>query len=368
MKKKKRKPATTTRKSRVTAKSIPDPASDQFAYLVAHLAWRDGLTANTIARKLKLEKSPKSLMQVKRALHWAHDRFFKLLPPVSVELAKRLRERVNPGHSERTRFYVVDDAAGSATAAVSSRAADLVVEVLAEMMTATAPAAEPNGGRPSHDIVVCNSGGRTLSAMVRALRQRPPALTDPDEDGSYDPDRLIFVGGNAVYVANEFDRSANFLSVTMAELFGARHLACPHDDDEALLRQYRDLVKRTTLAICAVGTSETGLMARHYFDRHGWVVPQTAVGDLAFNLLDGDGASVDLDDHARALMRRLNPALDLVMLQYVAANGRVILVLDSDPPQSKVAIGTAAIVRGYATDVVLGTSLAKKILNALQSA
>src|SRR2546425_53099 len=69
---------------------LPDPGSDKFAYLVAALAWRDGLTANAIAKELKLPPKPLYLMQVKRALKRAHNRFLKLEPLEDEKLSDEL--------------------------------------------------------------------------------------------------------------------------------------------------------------------------------------------------------------------------------------------------------------------------------------
>ena len=60
----------------------------------------------------------------------------------------------------------------------------------------------------------------------------------------------------------------------------------------------------------------------------------------------------------------MNPALKLPKLMHIAANKRVVLILDSEQPEAKTEIGVAALKREYATDVVLGSRLARAILGA----
>src|ERR1700752_5081375 len=72
-----------------------DPHGDDFAYLVAKIAWSEGKTVNAIVRDLGLPKSPLHLMQVKRALKRAQTKFLTFTPPLEVALAEKLAEKVN---------------------------------------------------------------------------------------------------------------------------------------------------------------------------------------------------------------------------------------------------------------------------------
>jgi len=101
-----------------------------------------------------------------------------------------------------------------------------------------------------------------------------------------------------------------------------------------------------------------------YLQERNWDIPPGAVGDLAFNLLDKDGRSIELaTPDARQFLRQFNPILDLSTLQHIAAANRVLLVLASDEPEQKKQIATTVLKRGYATDVVLGVRLARAILS-----
>ena len=79
-------------------------------------------------------------------------------------------------------------------------------------------------------------------------------------------------------------------------------------------------------------------------------------------ILDENGDHVDVPEAARGFMNEANPALDLLKLTHIAANNRVLLVLDSKDPVAKLKIAIAALRRGYATDVVLGARLAREIV------
>jgi hypothetical protein len=346
-----------------------DPSSDAFAYQVALYAWRDGLTANKIVRELNLPREPASYMQVKRALKRAQERFLQIHPPLDEELQGKLHERVNRGRGRAIQFYVVDDTA-EGSGSVHAKAAELALRITQEAVQKQAPRTEESAdGRPhcaaDGKVVICNAGGRSVTEMVKALRRTPPLLDESDDTAVRLRERLLFVAGNVAYQPEMFERSANFLAVTMAQLFGAKHLALPRDLDEDFRHRHFHLVDSAALFICGAGTCEgedLGLMSQ-YFRKWGWRLPPDAVGDLAFNLLNQHGDHVELpNDDSKRLMNELNPTLNLMMLTHIAANNRVLLILDADKPEQKTRIGVAVLKREYATDVVLGAKLARSIL------
>jgi hypothetical protein len=349
---------------------LPPHGSDDFAFLVASLAWRDGLTANAIVRRLGLESAPEYLMHVKRALKRG-SRFLKLVPPEATTLQQKLHDLVNRNRRNPIRFHVIEDPSRAPFGPVCARAAQLASEMILEAVRRPAEnphpehsSANPPGDATTEpDVVICNAGGRTVSEMVRALNRNPPLLDEFEERPSRVKDHLIFVAGNAAYLPDQFQRSANFLSVSMAELFGANHLALPTVADPGFPKHYQGLVDRAALFICGVGTSDSGLMAKYFKDRN-WTMPEQAVGDLAFNLLDQNGDPVALSDEARKFMDQVNPALTLSKLMHIAARNRVLLILDSERPPDKTKISIAALRSDYATDVVLGSRLARTILQA----
>lgn len=336
-----------------------DPHGEEFAYVVAKFAWSEGLAANAIVRRLDLDSTPLNLMHVKRALKRAQ-KYLTLHPPEETELATRLDRAVNTGRKVGVKFTVVQDdllgEGGTMFGVVTARAAELVTEIVSEL--ARRPV-QPNGPQP--DIVIGNAGGRTISEMVRALRRSPP-LTG-GTDGTPEPfaRRAVVIAGNAGYLPTLFNRSANFLSVTLAELFGAEHMALPFVSNDEFLKEYRTLVKRMSLFICGVGTAEDGLARRHFRTR-GVPFPAEAVGDLAFHLLDREGQEVRLSAEAQKFMAEVNPVLSVADLRRIGRQNRLLLVLDSEKPLAKLDVSIAALRGEYATDVVLGSQLAKAIL------
>lgn len=131
-----------------------------------------------------------------------------------------------------------------------------------------------------------------------------------------------------------------------------------------LIEQHQQLVAHAKLFICGTGTAGTNasLMSRH-FDEQGWKLPDKAVGELAFNLLNSQGARVDVPGKALRFMQQLNPKLNLTTVMHIAGKERVVIVLDAEEPLQKAAIGRAVLLRRYATGVVLGTRLATEIIN-----
>jgi hypothetical protein len=329
---------------------LPDPATDEFASIVAGYAWRDGLTANAIVKKLNLPSQPRHLMQVKRALKRAHSRMLQLNPLPQETLANALSAVVNANSRRKTRFYVVEDSWGPSFAAVYAKAAELALQLITDSV------------RTAGQVVVCNAGGRTISGMVKALQRNPPILDESDERAHQIAQDLIFVAANAAYHADEFHHSANFLSVTMAELFGARHWALPRVINTDLRKMHQELVDKSALLICSAGTLEKGLLSK-YFVEHDWQIPKEAIGDLAFNFLDASGNTVHPPSvEARAFLQDVNPTLDAARVMHIASNSRVLLILDANEPEEKRQVGAAALRRAYATDVVLGARLARAIL------
>ena len=346
---------------------LPDPASDEFAHLVATCAWRDGLTANAITKRLFDDSSPRHLMQVKRALKRAHKTaVLRLVAPENIRLYKKLDSLVNANvQGRRIGLHVVQDNVHLGGAPVYAKAAELIADLLLEA------ARQKQFVDEAASIVICNAGGRTVSETVKALVRNPPILEDSGEPTEQLSEALLFVAGNAAYQPEQFHRSANFLSVTMAELFESGHLALPKEEDQQLVTRHAQLIERASLFICGAGTCRSAdnisLMAQ-YFQRKGWELPESAVGDLAFNLLDKDGAEVEVPSiEAREFMRQLNPSLNLSRLMHIASSNRVLVVLDAKDPKEKSKIGRAILRRRYATDVVLGTRLAIEIINTWNS-
>lgn len=346
---------------------------DDLAYVVAAYAWRDGLTANKIVRALGWPSDSRHLMRVKRALRRAHGRILKLAPPPDIRWQEKLHEavdRIKAG--KNVQFHVVNDLHGPTAGPVFAKAAEVVAEVIRDAVNRKPPPPPPSSeatdekGNAKPDVVISNAGGRSVSDTVKALLRHPPVLDEEDRQADAWRKRLEFVAGNAAYLPDQFQLSASFLSVTMAEIYGASHEAMPAVQDWDAGKRHKKKLNDASVFVCGAGSNQTGLMPS-YFERKGCPLPKEAVGDIAFNLLDRDGDLVNLPtQEGQEFLRQLNPSADLVTLSNIAANGRVVLVLDSDQPESKTQIGAAALRRHYATDVVLGTRLARTIVDELR--
>lgn len=361
--KKKKQPA---RKSTSTM----DPYSDEFAYQVAVLAWRNGLTANAIVRKMDLEVTPLHLMQVKRALLRAAKLDFLVLRPprnqdLEEKLTRRLRERCPTGHLQ---LHVVQETHEPTTGPVFARAAEVALDIIKQIANTKAP--QRRSGDPAteeNQVIVCNAGGRTVAETTRVFLRHPPLLDSSDQEAERLKSRLLFVAANAAYRPRHFNLSANFLAVTMAQVFDAEHFALPREENANILLEHKRLVSRADLFICGAGSRHSGLMAQ-ILNEINCEMPPEAVGDLAFNLLDKNGDHVPMfSEEARKLLGRINPSLDLLCLKGIADSGRVLLILDAQydergrVDQGKAAIAAAALKRRIATDIVLGEHLAEEI-------
>lgn len=337
---------------------------EEFVYRVAVHAWKDGLTANAITRKLFSDRSALHLMQVKRALQRAlNANVLRLVPPPATELGQKLDQLVNGTKAQddksRIELHVVLDNEQVEGAPVYAMAAELISTHIVEALRRV------RSSKAKDRIVICNAGGRTVTETVRALARNPPILDEFEDDPAV-LQKLLFVAGNAAYEPTQLNLSANFLSVTMAELFAADHLALPKVENEKVLEEHANRVAQASLFVCGVGTcrgeQNLSLLMRYFKDR-GWKMPPAAAGDLAFNLLDRHGRKVDFPTEAsREFMRQLNPSLDLSTIMDIASKQRVLIVLDSVAPTEKAEIGMAVLRRRYASDVVLGSRLATEII------
>lgn len=355
---------------------VPHPSGDEFAYLVALYAWHQGLTANAIVRRLGWEPTSKNIMQVKRALKRAKDKFLKIKPPMATSLQTELSKRVNKGPARNIQFYVVDDmnGRGPLRESVYAKAAEVISQIICEVVW-NKPPKETTEEIQEPDVFICNAGGRSIGKTVNAMQRNPPVLDESEEKAEEYCSRLEFVAANAAYLPDKFHQSANFLSVTMAEILGAGHMALPTVPESqqmnvrgkpiSFLEGHRQRVDDAALFVCGAGAIEAGAysgLMMHYLRERGFEIPKEAVGDLAFNLLDENGRSVALSPEAQQYMNRINPSLTLEALNRIVAENRVLLILDAENPYQKHKIGAAALKGRYATDVVLSARLAKAIL------
>jgi hypothetical protein len=334
------------RSENVDAPAIPaDRSSEEFAYLVANLAWTEGRSVSGILAALGLKATSLHIMQVKRALKRAQNSLLVIRPPMCESLASALVKKFGGA----LRYHVVDDAYGP-SGPIFARTAEIIVETITDLLS-----------RSTGTIRICNAGGRNLLETVNAIRRMPPAIDESEAR------RLEFVAANSVYLSDAFDRSANYLAVALAHTFGASHYAIPIVGDEHSDR-LREKVRSASIFICSAGTcnfeGSPGLMAES-FKKEGFDIPPKTVGDIAFNFLERDGAPVRFaNELIHAYIGRINPTVGLAELKEFALNRdkRLLVILNATDPKEKIDIGMAIVKGGYASDVILGSRLASLLL------
>jgi hypothetical protein len=353
--------------------------SDAFVRAVAEYAWRDGLTTSGILKNLHYSRADAANhMAVKRALKRAHAEGMLSFHPGSSPAQQRMRERLEQRYNAGTRrqpieFHVVNDELAPFVgnrSLVELRAAEIVQEVIEQLLdkppaSGRTPSSE-TGAEGGHDVIVCNAGGRTLANMVKVLQRRPPVVEE-DEAERIRRSRLLFVAANNAYSRKNSDRSANYLAVAMAEVYGADHDAVPRVLPPRFAEDHRKLISNAGLFICGSG-AVNGMRGLTFdlLELQGVVPPPETVGDLAMNLMDEFGDPVKLDARGEEFLSEINPTLNRQLLESLAnrEGTRLLLVLDAAVPTDKVAISRAILSKRLATDVVLGTRLAKLILSA----
>src|ERR1043165_1629055 len=177
-------------------------SSDEFAFMCATMAWKDGKTANYIARKIFSKSDPSSLMAVKHALMRAHKMgMLRLFPPAADELCNELDKCVNLGDSRKISLHVVPDFDPHLSGAgVYARAAELAGKYIADATWRNLNRArDTNDTVPINpaEVVICHAGGRTAAETVKALVRNPPVLAATDDEQKLQQESLLFVAANA---------------------------------------------------------------------------------------------------------------------------------------------------------------------------
>jgi DNA-binding transcriptional regulator LsrR (DeoR family) len=320
----------------------PKPGTERFVHEVAELAWRNGLTANSIAARLG---GPGMIMQVKRALAKAvREGILVLKPPITDEYAARLREQ--------TRFKAVDY-----TVVRTDHFHELqaICAVTSELIGDKITALVKERPAPS-EIIIANAGGRALSEAVRLLHKNPPLI------GPYDGKRLTFLALNSAGRRRNFDQSSNFLAVRLAEIFGGHHIAILDHTDPTVEREYAGKVKNIDLLLCGAGGLDS-LLIEHAREQQV-PVPDHVVGDFAFIPLDSDGRTVETPGLHKVLAK-LSPHPDYSEILRIARDPtKAVLVVFSEHG-SKLEIAQAVLTAGLVTHCVLSLSLANRLIDFL---
>lgn len=321
-------------------KSSKEPAAqplkgEKLVYRVAELAWVRGLSANNIAKTLG---GADQITKVKHALGRARQSgILSIRQPPSVHLHALLESN----RSWKARQYtVVNEERFAEIDSVCLAAAEATETIVQKLLAA----------KPPREIVVANSGGATVSKMVRYLQDRAPQLSSEDSG------RLVFLSLNSAGERSTYDFSSNFLAVRLAEIFGGRHLVVlEHASRDA--KQYVDKVRRIDLLICGAG--DRGSIVGNRAKENDVDLPEAVVGDIVFIPLDIEGREVS-DPKLSSAIQNLNTHISYQELQRIAIDPhREVLAIFNH--EERYEIAHAVLTAGLATHCVLSVSLANKL-------
>lgn len=316
-----------------------DATSGDFEYRVARLAWEEGLSSNTILERLRWPKTAENITKIRRALEKAvRHGLVELKPPRNKQLEDSLRQRF-PGLKE---VHVQVD-----RAAACLDAARLIAAEIDQFI-----------GGPEKRMVIANAGGGTVRDAIGYLQRLVPV--PPRATGK----TLIFLSLNAAEAHDSFDQCANFISVRLAQIYagdGTQHFALVKPWDEKTGNEYRERLQEIDLLISSAG-SRVGFLS-NWLGRRNKALPDRAVGDVAFHLIDKKGKQVVLDDDIRPLLEEeLARAPDWEELLQLFIKKKVLLILAGD----KIDVGQALLGSALAQRCIIDSGLATAMLRGVQ--
>lgn len=311
----------------------PQFHTTQFDYHVAELAWREGLSSNSIVEALRLEKTPQNITKVRRALERAvRNGLVQLNPPVQ----RALEDRLHAKYPEiETHVALSSDSTCQLAATIVKQEIEKFLEL-------------PNEKQAS--FVVANAGGRTVRDTINYLHRLVP-LPPPTPQGK----RLLSLSLNAAEHAKRFDECANSLAVRLAEIYMASHFAVIRDDPK-FTKEYLNELDRIDFMVSSVGATDGLLneLLEHYDQRS----PKEAVGDIAFHLIDSKGHPVELSRDLRQVVGDLHPSPSWHDLSRLFRQKKVLVVLRG---AGKVRIARALFENSIITRCVLDLELAHEL-------
>jgi DNA-binding transcriptional regulator LsrR (DeoR family) len=312
------------------------PVGD-FEYRVARLAWEQGLAENSILKSLNWERTADNYVKIRRALQRAvKDGLLHLQPPRNRVLEKQLVEAFP--HLELDHIHVEIDRAAACLAA-----ARLVSTEIEEFLY--------RSNKP--EMVIANAGGRTVRDTITYLQRLvpvPPQVKDK---------RLVFLSLNNAEIHNQFDQCANFISVRLAQIYeagGTQHFAVVRPSDANTKAEYEAKVKAIDLLISSAG-SRDGFLS-DWLKRWKMELPENAVGDVAFHLIDNEGKGIIPRDKMKPLFEKeLVRAPDWEELIQLFNKKKVLLILAGDKRGVARALLNSALPRRCIFDSSLATAL-----------
>jgi DNA-binding transcriptional regulator LsrR (DeoR family) len=329
-----------------------------------------GLAPASIARQLlpdmysgtKNEQS-RAITTVRRAIQYAIDRgWLKFRPPKAKGLVARLRDK----YPDRE-FIVVNDRGLNSfedvLSLVAHAAAQHLATLLDKLLTQKAEAAH------KAPFVIGLAGGPAVTAVLQRL---PPYLHIRTI-----PSQVVCLALNTAARPNQYDQSAIFQAVRLAEILGRQHLVhtsgCRQpaaDEHKQLENQFEDLAKSIDLIICGAGTRTGALCAR--LDPAD-LQKQGIVGDVLLHPINADGERVNLTIQQETnINESYHPRPTFTHLRMVAGKKRTFFVL---PPakiegaasleegrRARGTVGAAILRSGLAWHVITTASIARHIL------
>jgi DNA-binding transcriptional regulator LsrR (DeoR family) len=310
-----------------------------FVYEIACLAWKEGLSANFIAKKLGYAGDAKAIMKVKRALLKAQKSGILVLnPPKKMDYHTQLKKKwplVDFTIVEGNKLLGKGDA-------VHIAASDVLATKIEELWN-TAKA----------DVVIANAGGHAVSETVKYLHQRIGPILEPHADR-----RLVFISLNSAGRARTFQQSSNFLAVRMSEMYDGHHIAVLGPADTSTEKEFKHLTENISLLVCGAGGPTSLLVERAKEERIR--IPPEMVGDIAFTPLDEQGRRVQ-DSHLQGVIENYLHAAPLYdeIKRIVQHPPRAVLVVLSG--ESKLPTALALLRGGLVSQIVMDIALAKSL-------
>jgi hypothetical protein len=205
-------------------------------------------------------------------------------------------------------------------------------------------------------MVIANAGGGTVLDTTSYLQRIVPIPPDIKDK------KLIFLSLNDAEIHSQFDQGANFISVRLAQIYGAdntQHFAVAGRFDDNTKAAHLAKVKAIDLLISSAG-SRDGFLS-DWLQRWKKKLPKDAVGDVAFHLINSEGKGIDPGKDIRTLFEdKLVRTPDWEGLMQLFNKKKVLLILAGDKQEVARALLYSALPRRCVFDSSLAMALLKK--------
>jgi DNA-binding transcriptional regulator LsrR (DeoR family) len=319
------------------ARMPPDDSAGGFEYRVASLAWEKGLAENSILRELDLGRTPENFMRVRRALQGAVSHgLVQLNPPRNEQLERELVDAFPSLRKDHVHVAIDGSAACLAAARLLAHEVDNFLY-----------------RSDKTEMIIANAGGKTVGETVRYLQRLVPV--PPQVEGK----EMTFLSLNSAEIHDQFDQCANFISVRLAQIYHTpttRHFAVVKPFDGRTKSEYREKLDRIDLVVSSAGGRQAFLY--QWLHRRNQQLPEGAVGDVAFHLIDYRGKQVQLPPKMKNLFEEeLARAPDWEDLIQLFNHEKVLLVLAGAKLEVSRALLGSALARRCIFDARLAEAL-----------